>query len=100
MNSSPIKNWRETKKIHSQLGKVGKIITWTKVFVAPSGFELEAPYLVAIVEFEKGNRISAQVVNCDESEIKEGMKVRTVVRRIGKTGPEETIDYGIKVSPL
>jgi uncharacterized OB-fold protein len=100
MHTSPIKNWRETKKIHEQLGKVGKIITWTKIYVAPSGFELEIPYLVAIVEFEKGKRMSVQVVNCDESEIREGMKVKTVVRRIGKTGLEEVIDYGIKVAPI
>lgn len=100
MNSSPVKNWRETKKIHEHLGKVGKIITWTKIYVAPSGFELEAPYLVAIVEFGTGNRMSTQVVNCDESEIHEGMKVKTIVRRIAKAGPEETIDYGIKVTPV
>lgn len=98
--SSPIKNWRETKSLHKSLGLVGKIITWTKIFVAPSGFEHEVPYTVAIVEFLDGKKIAAQVVDCGEEDLKEGQKVITVIRRIGRQKPDEVIEYGIKVKPL
>lgn len=97
---SPVKNWRETKKIHKYLGKTGKVITWTKVFVAPSGFEHEAPYISAIIEFKDGKRMAAQIVDCTEEQIIEGMEVVTVVRKIGKPASDEIINYGIKVKPL
>lgn len=97
--NSPVKNWREIKKISQQLGRVGKVVTWTKVFVAPTGFEHEVPYLVAIVEFLDGQRTSVQVVDCLEEQIIEGMEVITVVRRIGKPSGEDVINYGIKVVP-
>ncbi len=100
MHNSPVKNWRETKKIHKYLGKIGKIITWTKVYVAPSGFEHEAPYMVAIVEFKDGKRMAAQVVDCIEAEVMEGEEVITVVRKISKPAGEEVINYGIKVKLL
>lgn len=98
--NSPVKNWRETKKLHEHLGKVGIVITWTKIYVAPSGFELEAPYIVAIVKFDNGKKMTAQVVDCDEGDMTENMKVITVVRRIGRAAPEDVIEYGIKVKPL
>lgn len=100
MMSSPVKNWRETKKIYLELGKIGKVVTWTKVFVAPSGFEAETPYMVAIVEFKNGTRMTIQVVDCIEEEMIEGMEVITTVRRIGKQSGDEVISYGIKCRPV
>ncbi len=96
--NSPVQNWRLTKNIHTKVGKVGVVVSWTKVYVAPSGFEHETPYYVAIVEFTKGNRITAQVVDC-ESDPQIGDKVVTVIRRIGKPKAAEVIQYGIKVKP-
>ncbi len=98
--NSPIKNWREAKTLHKSLGKVGKIITWTKIFVPPAGFDHQAPYLVAIVEFEDGQKKSVQVVDCGEEDLMEGQQVTTVIRRIGRQKADEVIEYGIKVTPL
>ncbi len=52
--SSPVTVWRHHKNIRNYLGKTGKIIVWTKVYIAPAGFEHEAPYFAAIVEFKDG----------------------------------------------
>lgn len=79
---------------------MGKIITWTKIFVAPLGFEHEIPYLVAIVELQGGQRITAQLVECDENTLIRGQQVVTVIRRVGLAKPQDVIDYGIKVKPL
>lgn len=96
--SNSVTNWRQTKDIHKRVGKIGKILSWTKIFVAPSGFETEAPYYAGIVVFEKNNRGTFQFVDFDK-EPKISQTVITVIRRIGKQKPTEAIQYGIKVKP-
>lgn len=98
--SSPVTVWRHHKNIRNYLGRTGKIIVWTKVFMAPSGFEHEAPYPVAIVEFSKGDRMPLQLVEYDEKHLKPGQKIKTVVRKLGKVGLNEVIEYGIKAKPI
>lgn len=96
--SSPVQIWRQHKKLHKYLNKTGKLVVWTKIFVPPSGFEHEAPYLVGIVNF--GDiRMPLQIVDCDETDLKENLKVITVIRKIGKAKSEDVIEYGIKVKP-
>ena len=97
--SSPVTVWRHHKNLRNYLGQTGKIIVWTKVFIAPAGFEHEAPYFVAIVELEDGRRMPLQLVECEEKDLKPGMKVATVVRKLGKVKLDEVIEYGIKAKP-
>lgn len=99
--SSPITVWRHHKKLKNYLNQEGKIVVWTKVFIAPEGFQHEAPYFVAIVEFTNTNkyRLPIQLVDF-ESEPKPNQKVITVVRRLGKVKLDEVIEYGIKAKPL
>jgi len=96
--STPASIWRQHKKLHIYLNKVGRLIVWTKIFVAPSGFEHQTPYLVGIVQFES-ERLPLQIVDCNEEELKVNMKVITVIRKIGKAKSEDVIEYGIKVKP-
>ncbi len=98
--NSPVQVWRTAKELHKFLGKKGKIVVWTRIFVAPSGYEPELPYIVAIVEFDDKTRKSLQVVDYTEQQLKPGQKVITTIRRIGKAGPDEVITYGLKVKPL
>ena len=98
--NSPVQVWRTAKELHKFLGKKGKIVVWTRIFVAPSGYEPELPYIVAIVQFEDKTCKSLQVVDYTEKQLKPGQKVITTIRRIGKAGPDEVITYGLKVKPL
>lgn len=105
--SSPVTVWRHHKNIRNYLGQTGKIIVWTKVFVAPAGFEHEAPYFVAIVELDPsagsglaGKRMPLQLVECEEKDLQPGRKIMTVVRRLGKVKLDEVIEYGIKAKPI
>lgn len=98
--SSPVTVWRHHKNIKNYLGKTGKIIVWTKVFIAPAGFEHEAPYPVAIVEFSKNDKMPLQLVEYEEKHLKPGQKIITVVRKLGKVGLDEVIEYGIKAKPI
>ena len=96
---SPVKIWRNQKKIKTLLNKEGKIISFTKVFVPPAGFEAQAPYVVAIVELQDGIRIIAQLIEWEENDLKTGMKIITVLRRTKDPGTEGIIPYGIKLKP-
>lgn len=97
---SPVKIWRNQKYIASKIGLVGRIISWSLIRVPPDGFSDQAPYPIAVVEFENGNRILSQVVDWEQDDLKHGKKVKTVVRRTIETTQDGVIPYGIKVKPL
>lgn len=98
--TSPIKVWREQKKIKNFLGLKGKIISSTLVRVPPAGFNNQAPYFVAIVETEDHQRLIGQMVDVFEAEITSGQKVEAVYRRLAETDKEDVIHYGIKFRPI
>ena len=97
--STPSTIWRSHKTLSAYLNKVGRLLVWTKIFVAPSGFEHQTPYLVGIVQFS-GERMPLQIVDCEEKDLKVNMKVITVIRKIGKAKAEDVIEYGLKVKPI
>ena len=109
MKNNPVKNWRNTKKLKNYLGKVGKLVVWTQVSTAPTGFEYQSPYFSGIIEFEdkqslgpKGlkTRMPIQIVDCQSADLKQNAKLRLVVRRLKKPGPADVIDYAIKATPI
>ncbi len=96
---TPARIWRQHKTLSPYLNKVGRLIVWTKIFVAPSGFEHQTPYLVGIVDFGD-HKMPLQIVDCVEEDLKINQKVKVVIRKIGKAKAEDIIEYGIKVQPL
>lgn len=105
--TSPIKVWREQKKIKNFLGLKGKVISSTLVRVPPTGFTSQAPYFVAIVDMENlpagrqvKQRLIGQMVDVFDKEIKSGQKVEVVYRRLAETEKEDVIHYGIKFRPI
>lgn len=102
---SPVKLWRNQKRVADLLGKTGRIIAWTVVRVPPVDFSDQAPYPVAVVELENKERITAQLVDLLPDEQREkpsliGRKVLTVIRRVRQPNAEGIIPYGIKVKLL
>ena len=74
----------------------GTIFTFSEVFVPPAGYELEAPYLLAIIELDEGARITGQVVGVSDADVKIGDRVEMIFRKILEDGPEGLIHYGYK----
>jgi uncharacterized OB-fold protein len=97
---SPVKIWRNQKKIKKLLGLEGKIITFTKVHVPPSGFEGQAPYVVVVASLESGINYTAQLVDWEEKDLQFGRRVISVLRRTREPGEESVIPYGIKFKPI
>ena len=97
---SPVKIWRNQKKIVALLNLKGEIISYTKIHVPPSGFESQAPYVVVVVLLDKGKKHTAQLVDWEEKNLFIGQKVLAVLRRTRDPGNEGVIAYGIKFRPI
>jgi uncharacterized protein len=77
----------------------GKISTWTTVHQPADGFELQAPYVMALIEMEEGCRLLAQIVDVKPEAIKAGLKVTQCFRKIRQDGERGVIYYGFKFRP-
>jgi len=97
---SPVKVWRRQKEIKKILGKTGKILAWTKIFISGKEFKKYAPYPVVLVDIEDGSKAYGQLVDYRLSNIKTGQKVIAVLRKVREATPEGVIAYGIKFKPL
>ncbi len=83
-----------------KLQGTGEVITFSVVHDAPSQFELQKPYVIAIIQMDEGIRVTGQVIVCDPAEVNIGMKVQAVIRRLGEEGASGIIYYGYKFMPL
>jgi hypothetical protein len=88
---------RRTGKLDPyKLNPKGKIISYTTTYAAASGFEDQVPYVLAVIELQDGPRLTAQVTDCDISDVKIGDDVEMVFRRMGEDGEDGVIYYGFK----
>lgn len=87
---------RKGKLVHKRMPKTGVIISWTKVFVGPIGFENETPYYLALIDLGNGAHVLSQIVDSKEETIRTGAKVEKMFRKIADHDPEGTIAYGYK----
>ncbi|MBI4117510.1 MAG: OB-fold domain-containing protein [Parcubacteria group bacterium] len=86
--------WRQHKKMRAFLGKKGKVLTFSKLFSAPSGMVAETPYTVALIELaDSHERIMVTVA--DGEDVKIGQEVTLMKRKISKS-EEGLILYGVK----
>jgi uncharacterized OB-fold protein len=54
----------------------GKLLSYTVIHVAPKEFQSLAPYIVGIIEFEKGLRLPGMIRNVDPEKIRVGMNLK------------------------
>src|SRR5271157_5920312 len=72
----------------------GKVYTYTVIYSPPTGFELDAPYLMGIIELAEGPKLTAQIVDSDPKDVKIGTPVEMIFRKIQEDGYEGLIHYG------
>jgi len=77
----------------------GTVVTYTVIRTASDQFKRLTPYVLAIIELDEGPRLTAPVV-CTPEEIKIGMKVKKVFRKIAQDGESGPIYYGTKFVPV
>jgi uncharacterized protein len=73
----------------------GTVITFTIIRTASEQFEQMTPYALAIIQLDEGPRLTGQVIGNPE-DVRIGMKVRPVFRRIMADGESGVIHYGTK----
>jgi len=83
-----------------RMARTGKIVTHTMIRTPASDFVDEAPFAVAIIEMDDGPRLTCQVVDHREGELKIGQPVRLEFRRVRADGEAGTIHYGYKAVPV
>lgn len=88
------------KMAQRQLSGRGTILTHTVVHQPADGFELQAPYVMAIVELEEGCRVMAQIVDTHPEALQPGLPVEATFRRIREDGKSGVIYYGYKFRPV
>ena len=78
----------------------GEVYSFTDVFEAPAGFDVNAPYTVALVKLEEGPLVTAQLTDLGEQPVEIGMPVEMVTRKMRNDGDERgIIVYGYKFRP-
>jgi uncharacterized OB-fold protein len=78
----------------------GEIYSYTTIYEAPSGYEANAPYTVALVKLNEGPMITAQLTDVDQQAVQIGMPVEMVTRKLRDDGDERgMIVYGYKFRP-
>jgi uncharacterized OB-fold protein len=82
-----------------QLSGDGEVVTFTVVHEAAEGFEMQVPYVLAIVRTEEGPFLTGQIVDVDPTDVKVGFKVRATFRKLREEGKAGVIHYGYKFAP-
>jgi uncharacterized protein len=92
---------RETieKMAPFQLSGDGTVFAYTIVHDAAEGFEMQVPYVVALVKTVEGPMLTGQVVDVDPPEVRIGLKVRATFRKLREEGKAGVIHYGYKFAP-
>lgn len=97
---SPVKVWRNQKKLVSLLGKTGKIISWSMIRVPPANFSDQAPYPIVLVELTNHQKVTVQLVDAEPEHLRFGQPVKLVIRRVTHPSSEGVIPYGLKAKVL
>ena len=79
----------------------GEVYSYTVMRDAPSGYEAQAPYTVAVVALDEGPMVTAQLTDLGEQPVTIGMKVEMVTRKIREDIEKKgMIVYGYKFRPV
>ncbi len=81
------------------LPREGILITYAVLHDPPHGFREYAPLIVGIVELTNGVKVLASLTDVYPEEVKVGMEVEAVLRRVHDQGSYGPIAYALKFRP-
>jgi uncharacterized OB-fold protein len=87
---------RKGKIENIQFKGTGKIHSYSLVHTPTQDFKKIAPYPVAIIELDEGAKLTSQLVDYNIDDIKIGVPVEMVFRKIREDGEDGVISYGFK----
>ena len=77
----------------------GTVYSYTTVYEPPAGFEAYAPYPVALVKLDEGPMVTAQLTDLGPDDLRIGLPVEMVTRKLSEQGDEGVILYSYKFRP-
>jgi uncharacterized OB-fold protein len=89
---------RQGRMADYQFKGTGEVVTYSIVHTPADSWIGGKPYVLAIVRLDEGPCLTTQVI-CDPSEIRIGMRVKKVFRKISEDGDKGMIHYGTKFVP-
>jgi uncharacterized protein len=78
----------------------GEVYSFSTMYNVPVGYEEQKPYTVALIKLEEGPIVTAQLTDVGADEVRIGMPVEMVTRRLREEGAEGQIIYGYKFRPV
>lgn len=74
----------------------GTLLEYTILYQARDGFEKQLPLVVGLIRLDEGVDLVAPLTDVDTSELKEGVRVEAVLRRVRSDSSNGLIQYGLK----
>jgi uncharacterized OB-fold protein len=78
----------------------GEVYSFSTMYNAPHGFEDQKPYTIALVKLDEGPMVTAQLTDVDSGDVRIGLRVEMVTRKLREEGAEGQIIYGYKFRPV
>ena len=85
---------RKGKMSEKKFKGTGTVFSYTTVFSPPSGFELRAPYVLALIKLDDGPNILGMVEDSKPEEITVGSRVEKLYRKWVDEDEGGLIHYG------
>jgi len=78
----------------------GEVYSYSTLSQGPAGYREYEPYTVALVKLEEGPLLTAQLTDVDPEDVRIGMPVEMVTRKLTEDGENGLIVYGYKFRPV
>jgi uncharacterized OB-fold protein len=85
---------RKGKLVEKKFKGTGEIYSFTTVFTPPTGFELRAPYTLALVQLDEGPKVLGMLEDIRPEDVKIGARVEQIYRKWLEEGEGGLIHYG------
>jgi len=88
------------KMVPLKLKGEGAVHSFTEVHEGHEDFEMQKPYIIALIDLDEGVRVTGQLIDCEPDQVSIGMRVRATLRKLGEDGAAGVIHYGYKFRPM
>ncbi len=85
--------------VEVELPRTGVIESYTVIHTVMEGFKDRAPLIIATIKLDDGTRVVAPITDAEPEDVRTGMRVEAVLRRIRDDGSYGLIGYGTAFRP-
>lgn len=79
---------------------LGEVVSYTISYYRVEGSEENLPKVIALIRLDEGPVVIGEIVDVNQSELRQGLRVEAVLRRLKSEDPSGLIYYGLKFRSL